>query len=370
MTLQGKGFFIWKIRDAEGGDPDAIANEAAKAGFSHVLIKIADAGSPVNLDSITRADLAGPVVAALKTRGIQAWGWHYVYGYDPLGEARIAAQRVQQLGLNGYVIDAEVEYKEPGKDVAARRFLDELKSRIPGVPIALSSFRFPSYHPQLPWQVFLDRCDYNMPQVYWEKAHNPAAQLQRCVTEFRAMSPFRPVIPTGAVYHNNGWAPTVEDEIEFLQAARLQGLSAANFFSWDEARRDLQPLWNAIAGYSWSGGNTPPPEDITAQLIAAMNARDTARIASLYTPDAVQVTAERTIMGNQAIAAWYGDLLATKLPGATFTLVGSPEISEGTRRFRWTANSATGCVNDGNDTLGVIGGKISYHYTYFTVTGK
>jgi hypothetical protein len=82
MALTGKGFFIWKIRDCEGGSASAIASAAADAGLSHVLIKIADGMNQYNVDSTTGNDYVPAVVQALHAAGIQAWGWHYVYGSD------------------------------------------------------------------------------------------------------------------------------------------------------------------------------------------------------------------------------------------------------------------------------------------------
>ena len=34
----GKGMFIWKVIDCEGGDAAAIAARALEAGFGHALI--------------------------------------------------------------------------------------------------------------------------------------------------------------------------------------------------------------------------------------------------------------------------------------------------------------------------------------------
>jgi len=39
-----------------------------------------------------------------------------------------------------------------------------------------------------------------------------------------------------------------------------------------------------------------------------------------------------------------------------------------TRHFTWTATSSKGKVTNGNDTLGILDGKIVYHYSYYTVT--
>src|SRR3989304_2716882 len=107
----GKGMFIWKVLGCEFGDAAAIAGLAVEAGFWHALIKIADGTKPYNV--VGGQDLAAPVVAALQAVGIEAWGWQYVYGYNPLGEAAVAVSRAGQLGVDGFVVDAEAEYKQP-----------------------------------------------------------------------------------------------------------------------------------------------------------------------------------------------------------------------------------------------------------------
>lgn len=364
MTLQGKGFMIWQIPRCEGGNASQIASIAQAAGLTHVLIKIADGVNPYNLDSVTKVDLVQPVASALRARGIRVWGWHYVYGYNPLGEARIAVQRTKQLNLDGYVIDAEGEYKLPGRAQAARSFMTELRAGIPDKPVALCSYRFPSYHPQLPWKEFLEKCDFNMPQVYWQSAHNPGAQLQRCVREFQAMTPFRPITPTGPVYRNYGWEPTPAEIQEFLRTTRELKLSAANFFSWEYGRTILKPLWDTIAAFPWDIAPTLPgfPE----RYFEALNSRDPARVVAVYKKNAVHITATRTIQGTESLQAWYNTLLTTTLPGATFRLTGTSG-SGPVRHFTWTATSTRGKVENGSDTIGIHNDKIGYHYSVFTV---
>lgn len=366
MGLQGKGFFIWKIVNCEGGNAEAIGNEARAAGYTHVLIKIANGVLSSNVDTTSGFDRAPAVVQALRARGISPWGWHYVYGNDPIGEARKAIERLRGLGLDGYVIDAEAEYKQSGKSVAAQRFMTEMRAAFPNLPMALCSYRFPSYHPQLPWREFLEKCDYNMPQVYWELAHNPASQLSRSVREFQGITPFRPVFPTGPTYKVNGWAPTGADITEFLNTARSLNLTGANFFSWDECRRDLSALWTQIQDYPW-GGSSPQPMDVPQQFIAALNTHNPDQVAGLYSNTAVHITSARTIQGIQAIRSWYSTFLNQILPSGNFTLTGSSG-SGTSRNFTWHATSSAGKVLNGNDTLGLASGKISYHYSSFTVT--
>lgn len=365
MALQGKGMMIWKISRCENGDPRAIADVAKSAGLTHVLIKIADGPYSYNVEKETNKDLVPPVIDALRAFGIKPWGWHYVYGNNPSGEAQIAVKRVKQLGLDGYVIDAEGEYKEPGKDKAATKFMEELRKGIPKKPVALCSYRWPTYHPQLPWKEFLEKCDYNMPQVYWQSAHNPEDQLRKSVREFQALTPYRPIIPTGPVYKYGGWEPTPADIQEFLNAARSLNLPAANFFEWYYGRTILKPLWNTIAAYPWPP--YPTPVDLPEQYISALNTHNADIVANLYTDNAVHITTSQTIQGINAIKIWLNTFLNQTFANAEFQLTGSSGTGS-SRHFTWKAKSSTGSINNGNDTIGIVSGKIAYHYSYFTIS--
>ncbi|MHB1480961.1 MAG: nuclear transport factor 2 family protein [Bellilinea sp.] len=365
MSIEGKGFFIWKVRDCEGGDPAKIVAAAKASGFTNVLIKIADGQYAYNTDRKSNVDFLPPVVDALKKAGISVWGWHYVYGYNPAAEAVLAVKRTTELALDGYVIDAEIEYTQPGRINAARAFMDRIRRGLPNLPMALSSYRFPSYHPRLPWKEFLDKVDYNMPQVYWEKAHNPEPQLKRTVREFEAKTPFRPVIPTGPAYQVGGWKPTVEDTNQFFESAKTLNLKGANFFSWDECRRDLPAIWDAVGTYIWNKPAALP--DIVDDYFSALNSRDPKKIDSLYLPDAVHITFVKAVQGSEALRSWYTNLFTQVLPESSFKLT-SVSGKGNSRHFTWTAQSTKGQVNNGSDTIGLLDGKIAYHYSYFHVS--
>ncbi len=365
MTLKGKGYYIWQIPHCEGGNVEAIAAAARRAGLGYVLIKVANRTYAYNYDWRRRIDYVPPLVKALRAQGIGVWGWQYVYGDDPAGEANIAIRRIRELGLDGFVVNAEAEYKHPGKAKAATTYMKRMRSALPNLPIGLSSYRYPSYHPQLPWKEFLAYCDYNMPQVYWMQNHNPGAQLKRSVREFEGMAPFRPIIPTGATFSERGWTPTPEEVLEFLQTAQSLNLSSVNFWSWDSARPALPDLWTVVANFPWEGA-PPPVLDITEQLVEALNTHDPDKVAALYTENAVHVNAVRTIQGKANIRTWYATLFGQILPNAKFTLTGYSGKGN-SRHMVWEAVSSAGAVRNGNDTLGLQDGKIAYHYTFFTV---
>jgi hypothetical protein len=363
MALNGKGFYIWQIPHCDGGDPSAIASRAAAAGLTHLMIKIADAGNAFNIDKNGK-DLVPPVVAALHARGIQAWGWHYIYGYDPDAEARVAVQRTLPLQLDGYIIDAEAEFQYSGRAAVARSFCQQLRAGLGSMPVALSSYRFPLYHTAFPWSVFLEYCDYNMPQVYWEGSHNGADQLVRSYSEFQKISPVRPIVPTGPAYSNGGWRPAASELTAFMQKALELGLLGVNFWSYDYSTQSSYiDLWNAVAQFPWP---STQPTDIVQQLHAAWNTHDPNRVAALYQDNAAHVTGSRTVVGSPAIVNWYTEMFNQRLPGALFLLTGFSGTGN-SRHLTWTATSSAGEVADGNDTLGIRDGKIQYHYTYFNV---
>ena len=356
MALEGKGFYVWKIHRCEGGDVSAIAQRAKNAGLSHVLIKIADGPRAYNVD------LASNLVEALKSEGIQAWGWQFVYGDEPFGEAEIAIHRTNVLGLDGFIVNAEVAYKN--KQSQATVYMERLKSHIMGIPIGLSSFRYPNYHREFPWKQFLTYCDINFPQVYWMQAHNPAQQIDWTIAQFDKISPIKPILPTGAAFTEWGWRPTTGEIREFLTHAKQLGIPAVNFWSWDYAgSSEGADLWNVIAEFDWPVSK--PARDIAMQVFDAIQARDLDKIMALYQSNAVLVTANKTAQGHDDIRAYYVDLLG-KLSGAEITA--ETELSQANiRHVRWQAlGASTGFeIRDGQDTLGTRQGLIQYHSSVF-----
>jgi hypothetical protein len=366
MTLIGKGMMIWQIPNCEGGNVTTIANMAAAGGFSHILIKIADGTRVYNTNKSTGADLIPPLVNALREKGIGVWGWHYIYGYDPNGEAAIAISQMKKYQMDGYVIDAESEFELSGRAAVATTYMAALRAGLPSTPIALCSFRWPSYHPQFPWVPFLSKCDINMPQVYWMSSHNSATQLARTLTEFKSITPYRPIIPMGPAFYESSWAPTSDDETEFLNEAKTLGMTAANFFSWDDCRKYIPAVWTTISKYSWPF-SPMPPKDLPHLFIAALNTKNLDTILALFDPQCVHIDANATIQGTSALRSYFSNLLNNALPGATFTLTGTTG-ADPSLNSTWTAISSAGKVTDGRDTFGLANDLIVYHYSFYHIT--
>ncbi len=361
MTLTGKGYYIWKVNYAENGDPDRIAALAKEANLSHVLIKIADGAFPYNIDLENGYDFARPAIKKLQAKNIAVWGWQYVYGDYPEQEAEIAVSRALDLGVNGFVVNAEGQYSFREKAPAASRYMNILRNNLGSLPMALSSYRFPSYHQNLPWQNFLERCDYNMPQVYWVQSHhNAGEQLQRCVNEFKNIHPFRPIIPTGPTYKQDGWIPYEEEVIEFMNIAKKLNLSAVNYWYWEGCRKYMSQFWDLVANYQYD--QTPQVASFPERYIQALNSKDPNKVLDFYADHAIHIRAEGAVQGKEAIRNWLASLMQDQTKG-DFTLVSQTTHEKTGYSFQWAGKDKTGKLLEGRDTLGVLDQKITYQYS-------
>lgn len=237
-----KGLWIWQLavwdkdtqRANEISTPEKLVALLKRGKFGHVLVKVTDGTLKFNKFAPDYADI---YIKAFRQAGIDVWGWGYVYGTYPTGEAAVAIERCKELGLTQYVIDAEEEYKY--KPSQAATYMAALRKGLPNAKLALSTYRFPEYHREFPFKEFMQGCDLVMPQVYWEDAHNPASQLAQCISEYKALGFNLPLVPAGAAYKSTSvvWQPTAGEVKEFYQAAVDSGLTACNFWEWQCAER-------------------------------------------------------------------------------------------------------------------------------------
>jgi len=263
--LQGKGYFIWWVNECETGDPQQIAAQAQAAGLTHVLIKVAHGPSPYRYNVLLTDDRVAPLVAALRAiPDFQVWGWQYTFGLLPEEEARVAVDLVQQYNLDGFVINAEKEYKRDAIRPNAARYAAALRqhlhsAQLDNLPVALSSYRYPLWHSDFPWQPFLDVCSMVMPQVYWvsRSAPDPVGNLQTCLSQYQSIGWTGPIVPTGAAYdelqyNSDGtkwlWSTGADEIRRFLPAVKAAGLQAVNFWSWQHAGAQR---WQAVADFVW-----------------------------------------------------------------------------------------------------------------------
>jgi hypothetical protein len=281
---RGKTFFIWKVKEVHAGndDPAGLAKIAKGMGLSAVLVKIANGTDRYNLRPTILGyvdDIVKPLADAFHAQGLEVWGWHYIYGVNPLGEADLGAKRALEMGVDGYIIDAEAEFEQPGMGLKAAQFMDRLRANICSLPVGLSTWRFPSIHQTFCWKEFLPKIDFHLPQVYWVGATNPAEQLTKSLNEYRdlektlGIGPL-PYVPTGAAYHENGWQPAPEEIKAFHNQVIALGLPGESWWEWGNSIR--YGFEDDIAALAW-----PVTEDETSKRLAQLELITTQLVADV-----------------------------------------------------------------------------------------
>src|SRR4051794_4183449 len=161
-AFDGNGMWIWYVDKANGGDPNAIVQQAKAHGISTVFVKSGDGAG-------YWTQFTPSLVSALKAAGLRVCSWQYVYGKSPSAEAAVAARSVTEAGADCFVIDAESEYE--GRYSQARTYVSKLRAVVgASYPLGLAAFPYVDYHPSFPYSVFLgpDGAQFNAPQAYWK----------------------------------------------------------------------------------------------------------------------------------------------------------------------------------------------------------
>ena len=238
-AFDGNAMWIWYLSQSDGGNISAIAAQARKAGVTTVFIKSSDGGS-------AWSQFAPGTVAALKARGLHVCGWQYVYGSHPIEEADLGAQ-AKSNGAECLLIDAESEYE--GRYASAQTYIQHLRSLVgPSFPIALASFPYVDYHPQLPYSVFLGPggAQFNAPQMYWRDIGVSVDYIySHTYTWNREYQ--RPIIPLGQSYTD----PPPSDLVRFRQLASAYGANGLSWWDWQETTgRGWQAIGQSVSSLS------------------------------------------------------------------------------------------------------------------------
>jgi hypothetical protein len=239
MSTYGKCLHIWKIKDIEGGDFDLIAETAGLLGVDRISVKAANGTALYNQRWTGFGwadDLLPPFVEHMQAAGFMVYGWHYLYGFNPVGEFDAAMKRIALF--DGYEWDAEGYYKN--KHNQAETFAGLVAAEGIDKPLGLCSYRFPDLHPEVPWDAFLSISTYHAPQVYWnppneQLEHGPIPELDKSIEQLKAIKDLQ-VVPVGRAYIGDGYpdpGPTYDEVTEFMDHCKRIGLPGFSLWSWD-----------------------------------------------------------------------------------------------------------------------------------------
>lgn len=283
VATTGKGMWIWQIWNDEGGNLASMISRLKSAGVTWIAVKLGDSNSPWNSPGhsfYTWASANGgidSVVSKFHSNGIKFYGWQYVYGanqYSGTGttanEADVTNEILDIPGIDGFIIDAEVEFEASGMTAVAAQYVDSVRAAHPNSFVALTSFARVTGQP-IPWTTFLQSCDVNMPQAYW--ALRPTSP----VTEFNAMrndfnsweqtwinegyiTAIKPIVPIGCEGPNTGYTEEFGDIQQFSNL--VQGVGYVGMSLWEYADMDTMN-WRDYAD-SWVVGPPTVPQVASA----------------------------------------------------------------------------------------------------------
>jgi hypothetical protein len=250
--FDGQGMWIWYVSKSDGGNVASIVAQAHAAGVTTLFIKSSDGSSNY------WGQFSPQLVAELHANGLKVCAWQYVYGTNPAGEANLGAEAVAN-GADCLVIDAEAEYE--GHYAAAQTYIDDLRAKIgTAYPLALASFPYVSYHPALPYSVFLgpNGAQYNAPQMYW-KDIGVSVDTVYANTYIANRIYGRPIFPLGQTY--GGVNPS--DILRFRDEAADYGATGYSFWDWQETQSSG---WSELAAPLESLASTVTPNGSYPEL--------------------------------------------------------------------------------------------------------
>lgn len=252
---EGKGIYFWRT---DQYPPEQIAKACIDLDLDHIVIKVADGRFPFVLEK-TKALVAGIKQAVPE---IAIYGYQYTYGLT--GEAQVFAKLINDLDLEGAVIDAEAEYRKlPANNGVARQYIAVLRADLDDHrSIGLSSYRFPvSHQPDFPWQGFLQdgHLDFNYPQLYW-LGGQPVGQLHESIKQYQQIGYTMPYIPVGPLFPWASWTVTPQMVTDFMQEVNKLKLPGFSFWKLESlfTREDLE---QAIIDHDFWKPVTPPDDD-------------------------------------------------------------------------------------------------------------
>ncbi len=269
LPIGGKGMWIWQLWTANGGGKNlnTIITKLKTNGISWLVIKMGDGDSYYNLSGKSLYTWAAAnygsmdsVVSIFHSNGIKILGYQYVYGVphywlNPWSETDVANWILDVKGIDGLMIDAEIQYDVLANRVeAARSYCDSIRAHHPNGFIALTAWSRVSSHPTFPWVSFLDRVAVNMPQAYWgARPTTVQNELTLMSTQFTSSTTAwvsqgdsaaaKPMMPIGDGYSSTVKAGDITSFVSTCQATyKYPGVSL-----WEYSQVPYSYIWNEYA---------------------------------------------------------------------------------------------------------------------------
>jgi hypothetical protein len=192
MTQHSCGAWIWYLSDLRAD----YLQQLKTINCRRVYLKVFDGKS----SPLFWANQCTPAnIAEFHEAGIEVYGWGYHYGTPDIQAQIEAVRQAMNCQLDGYVLDIEKEVEDVGTHENVKQLLQALRPYVKSGTLGYTSFGNPGYHPDVPWKLLDDLCDFAMPQMYFEKwTLKPEKYEDKVQEAFKAHDKFglkKPILP-------------------------------------------------------------------------------------------------------------------------------------------------------------------------------
>ena len=191
MATNPHGVWIWNLARIGNNYLEKLREVKVK----RVYLKVFDGKSnPMFWSHQCSTD----IVQKFQDQEIQVFGWGYHYGTSNIDEQATAVKQALDCGLDGYILDLEVEVENRSRHPNVENLLIQLRPLIPRGALGYTSFGHPGFHPNVPWKILDQHCDIALPQIYFEKFGFRATnedEVQDCLKSHESMGLTKPILP-------------------------------------------------------------------------------------------------------------------------------------------------------------------------------
>ncbi|MEA2931329.1 MAG: hypothetical protein QOI56_114 [Actinomycetota bacterium] len=254
--VEGKGMWVWKFGQTEGGDAAAVIERARTAGLRQLWVRVGDSRS-----GFYAADVLSALVPRAHQAGLAVVGWGFPFLHDPVDDARWSAEALAWRGPGGVALDGfspDIEMATEGVVLTERRarvYLG-LVRQAAGERLVVATVYRPTdrlWTGSYPYTAIASYVDAFAPMVYWGCAEPGAATAEA----LDRLSRLRPVHVIGQGYDAGAdggrpGAPSAGETVRFLDVAQRDGAIGASFWVW-QSIDDEQ--WEAMSSFPWYPGD-------------------------------------------------------------------------------------------------------------------
>lgn len=249
----GKGMWMWKPEQSDGGDVKAMIARAKAVGLTHMYVRT---GS--SWDGFYAAPFLDELLPVAHAAGIRVYGWDFPNLADPATDVERALAAINHVTPTKQRIDgfaADIETPSEGTNInveTAVAYGDGLRAGAgAGYPLIACVPRpsawTKSFYPY--WDV-VARFDAIAPMVYWLN-RQPDSDAAGALRDLLPLG--KPVFPVGQAFDGapeggRPGMPTPFELQEFMWASSFFGGQGVSFWSWQHAD---QQTWDTIRDAPW-----------------------------------------------------------------------------------------------------------------------